>query len=78
MFKGILSSFALTLVILAIIGGIILGIFTWGYYKFAKPVYDEYESYGYGQFETVWHDPETGKIIPKSELWKYPEITGRK
>lgn len=50
---------------------IIILIFIIGYYKFAKPVYDEDKSLGYNQFETVRIDPMTGEKIPKNEIDTY-------
>lgn len=50
---------------------IIIIAFIVGYFKFAKPVYKEHETYGYGKFETAKIDPMTGEIIPKSELNSY-------
>lgn len=48
---------------------IISGLFIWGYFKFAKPVYDEAKSLGYGQSETVWYDSMSGNPIPKKEYY---------
>lgn len=42
-----------------------------GYFRFAKPVEKEYESYGYGKFETAQIDPMTGEIIPKDKISTY-------
>jgi hypothetical protein len=50
---------------------ILLILFVIGYFKFAKPVYEEHKADGYQMFETRWVDPETGKTIPKSELYNY-------
>lgn len=44
-----------------------------GYFKFAKPVYEEHKADGYEMYETRWVDPDTGKAIPKSELHNYFE-----
>lgn len=50
---------------------IILIFLTIGYFKFAKPVFEEHESYGYGKFETAAIDPMTGEIIPKTQIRSY-------
>lgn len=68
------STFTKIIIIGIIIIAIIGAVFIWGYNKFAKPVYEEAEDLGYGQYETVWIDEKTGEKIPKDELYKYPEI----
>lgn len=50
---------------------IIIILLVIGYFKFAKPVYDDHESYGYSTFETARIDPMTGEIIPKSQINNY-------
>lgn len=47
---------------------IILILLVIGYFKFAKPAEEKYESYGYGKFETAKIDPMTGEIIPKDKI----------
>lgn len=42
-----------------------------GFFKFAKPVYEEHEADGYEMYETRWGDPDTGRAIPKSEINNY-------
>lgn len=42
-----------------------------GYFKFAKPVYEEHKADGYEMYETRWVDRDTGRAIPKSELHNY-------
>lgn len=42
-----------------------------GFFKFAKPVYEEHKADGYEMYETRWVDPDTGRAIPKSELNNY-------
>ena len=42
-----------------------------GYFKFAKPVYEEHKADGYEMYETRWVAPDTGRAIPKSELNNY-------
>ena len=36
-----------------------------GFFKFAKPVYEEHKADGYEMYETRWVDPDTGRAIPK-------------
>lgn len=50
---------------------IIIIVLIIGYFKFAKPVFDEHELYGYSKFETARIDPMTGEIIPKSQINSY-------
>lgn len=67
--KDILNVYLIAKFFIPIIIIIILLII--GYFKFAKPVYDEHKVDGYELYETRWIDSETGKAIPKSQLNNY-------
>ena len=50
---------------------IIIALLTVGYFKIAKPIYEENKKNGYGIFETAKIDPMTGEVIPKSQIDTY-------
>ena len=67
--KNILETFLIIKFLPIIIILIILLVI--GFFKFAKPVYEEHKADGYEMYETRWVDPDTGRAIPKSELNNY-------
>jgi len=69
MIENILNAYLIYKFLIPIIIIIILLII--GYFKFAKPVYEEHKADGYEMYETRWVDPDTGKTIPKSRLSNY-------
>ena len=50
---------------------IIIALLIFGYFNFAKPIYEESRKNGYGIFETERIDPMTGEVIPKSQIDTY-------